>query len=75
MINANLICKTVQAAAQISAMTQLMVGMASSSPEFPLKPGAIQLTTDKDKIVFNIKIDKESMSKIAEKASGNIPGL
>lgn len=70
-LNAKLLCKTPQAAAQLGAMTQLMIGMVTANPEFPIKAENLKLSTVKENILFDIKLDKAALRKLAKIAAQN----
>jgi hypothetical protein len=68
-INANLLCKTAQAAAQLSAMGQMVLGMATSNPDSPIKPGALKLTTEESTIKISLNLDQETIQKMTAMAA------
>ncbi|MCM8532883.1 MAG: hypothetical protein NE330_17070 [Lentisphaeraceae bacterium] len=74
-LNVSLMCKSDQGAAQLSAMAQLFIGMATSSPESPLKPDALKMSTEGANILFTLKLDQETLDKMTKMATqGGLPG-
>ncbi|MCH2206846.1 MAG: hypothetical protein MK132_13390 [Lentisphaerales bacterium] len=65
-LNAKLLCKTPQAAAQLGAMTQLMIGMTTANPDFPIKAENLKVSTNRENIEFDVKLDKTALRKIAD---------
>jgi hypothetical protein len=63
-INLKFNCANEDVASQLSIMTQLALGMLSSSSKFPISMDKIKTKTIADEIIFNIELDREGLGKI-----------